>query len=81
MKKLFAYTRRYPARISGYLSAMILWADKYFPSKLVDFVIPSILFMVGLGEYTQRVEDQKTIKALYVENDPNTPDENIIKEL
>jgi len=81
MVKIFKYVKNNPSRLSGYISALILWAHKYFPAKLIDLVIPSILFMVGLGEYSQRVEDKKTIKAIYLEPDPNRPDEELIKEI
>jgi hypothetical protein len=81
MVNISKYIRNNPARMSGYISALILWAHKYFSAKLVDFLIPSILFMVALGEYSQRVEDKKTIKAIYLEPDPNRPDEELIKEI
>ena len=76
--KLSAYFRRYPARVSGYTSALILWGHKYFSDQMLDIVIPSIMFMIGMGEMAQRVENKKTIKALYTENDPNKADEDII---
>ena len=76
--KLSAYFRKYPARVSGYTSALILWGHKYFSGQLLDILIPSIMFMIGMGEMAQRVENRKTIKALYTENDPNKADEDII---
>lgn len=76
--KISTYTKRYPARFSGYTSALILWGHKYFSGKLMDLLIPSIMFMIGMGEMAQRVENKKTIKALYIENDPNKADEDII---
>ena len=76
--KLSAYFRKYPARVSGYTSALILWGHKYFSGQLLDILIPSIMFMIGMGEMAQRVENKKTIKALYMENDPNKADEDII---
>ena len=79
--KIASYIKRYPARFSGYMSALILWAHKYFPGQLVDILIPSVIFIIGMGEMSQRAEDRKTIKALYVENDPNTPDEKIVRDL
>ena len=76
--KLSAYFRKYPARVSGYTSALILWGYKYFSGQLLDILIPSIMFMIGMGDMAQRVENKKTIKALYTENDPNKADEDII---
>jgi hypothetical protein len=34
-----------------------------------------------MGEMAQRAENKKTIKALYIENDPNRSDEDIIKDI
>jgi len=80
-KNLFKYTKRYPARLSGYISALIIWLHKYLPASAVDFLVPSIIFIIGFAEWSQTVEDKKTIKALYVENDPDTPDEKLIRDL
>jgi hypothetical protein len=81
LKKLFTYTKKYPARLTGYISAIIIWLHKYLPSSAVDLIVPSIIFIIGFAEWSQTVEDKKTIKALYVENDPNTPDEKLIRNL
>lgn len=81
LNRFAIYIKKHPARLSGYTSALILWAHKYFPAQLMDLVIPSIMFMVGMAEYSQRVEDKKTIKALYTKNDPNKADEEIIKDI
>jgi hypothetical protein len=79
--KISTYFKRYPARVSGYTSALILWGHKYFSGKLIDLLIPSVMFMIGMGEMAQRAENKKTIKALYTENDPNRSDEDIIKDI
>jgi magnesium-transporting ATPase (P-type) len=76
--KISSYSSKYPARISGYISALILWLHKYFPDKTLELVVPSVILLIGLGEFSQRLEDKKTIKALYTENDPEVPDEEII---
>jgi hypothetical protein len=77
--KISSYFKRYPARVSGYTSALILWGHKYFSGELMDILIPSVIFIIGMGEMSQRVENKKTIKALYMENDPSKPDEEIIR--
>jgi hypothetical protein len=79
--KVSTYAKRYPARISGYTSALILWGHKYFSGKIVDLLIPSVMFIIGMGEMAQRAENKKTIKALYTENDPQKSDEDIIKDI
>ena len=79
--KVSAYTKRYPARISGYISALILWMHKYLPSGAIELVIPSVMLLIGMGEFSQRIEDKKTIEALYAENDPDVPDGKILLDL
>ena len=79
--KLFLYTRRYPARLSGYISALIIWLHKYLPTSAVDFIVPSIIFIIGFAEWSQGVEDEKTIKALYKNPDPNVSDKEEIRSL
>ena len=36
---------------------------------------------LGVGESVQRMEDHKTLKALYLENDPNKPDKDLIEQI
>jgi len=81
IKLFFTYTKRYPAKLTGYFSALIIWLHKYLPTSAADLLVPSIIFIIGFAEWSQTVEDKKTIKALYVENDPNTPDEKLIRDL
>ena len=80
-KKLFAYTRKYPARLTGYVSALIIWLHKYLPASAADFLIPSIIFIIGFAEWSQSVEDDKTVKALYKDIDPNKSDIEEIRGL
>ena len=79
--KLFIYTKRYPAKLTGYTSALVIWLHKYLPASAAEILVPSIIFIIGFAEWAQSVEDKKTIKALYVKNDPNTPDEKLIRNL
>jgi hypothetical protein len=79
--KLLAYTKRYPARLSGYISALIIWSHKYLPSSATDLLIPSIIFIIGFSEWSQGVEDEKTVKALYKNPDPNVSDKEEIRSL
>ena len=79
--RIAAYTKRNPAKIAGYLSAVILYVNKHFPNLPIDIIIPSVMIMIGMGESAQRIEHKITIKALYVYNDPNTPDESILDSL
>jgi uncharacterized membrane protein YoaT (DUF817 family) len=79
--KIAVYTRRYPAKIAGYLSAIILYFNKHFPHFPIDIAIPSVMIMIGLGETAQKIERDKTIEALYTENKPDLPDSKIIDNI
>ena len=57
--KLFIYTKRYPARLTGYISALIIWFHKYLPATAADLIVPSIIFIIGFAEWSQGVEDEK----------------------
>ena len=39
------------------------------------------MLMIGMGESAQRIEHKKTIEALYTENDPNVPDDEIVSKI
>ena len=79
--KLAIYSRRYPARISGYLSALVLYVNKHWPTLPLDIVIPSVMILIGLGESAQRLENKKTRMALYSENHPDIADDEIIDSI
>ena len=79
--KLAIYTRKNPAKLAGYISAVILYFNKHFPHFPIDIAIPSIMNMIGLGEAAQKVEHEKTIEALYTQNNPNIPDQKIIDNI
>lgn len=79
--RIAKYTRRNPARISGYLSAIVLYFNKHFPDFPIDIAIPSVMLIIGMGESAQKLEHKKTIEALYTHNDPDTPDEEIINNI
>jgi hypothetical protein len=75
------YTRKNPAKIAGYLSALILYINKHFPSLPIDIIIPSVMLMIGMGESAQKMENKKALKALYTDNDPSKPDEDILSDI
>ena len=79
--KLFTYTRRYPARLTGYVSAIVIWLHKYLPASTAELLVPSIIFIIGFAEWSQSVEDDKTIKALHKDNDPSKSDKDEIRSL
>ena len=79
--KIALYSNRYPARISGYISAFILWGHKYLPLGSLDLLVPSVMILIGMGEFSQRLEDRKTIKAIFLEQDVNKTDEELIRSI
>ena len=85
MNKILArasfYIQNYPARMSGYLSAIILNASHFWTKFPIGLVIPVAMLLIMLGEGSQRIEDKKTLQALYTENDPKKSDEEILLEM
>ena len=85
MKKTWSYLafyiQKYPARISGYISAISLNAMKYWQSIPLGLLVPIAMIFVMMGEGGQRLEDKKTLQALYTNNDPNKKDEEILSEM
>jgi magnesium-transporting ATPase (P-type) len=75
------YIKKHPSRVSGYISALIIYLNKSFPNIPIEIIIPTVMFVIGMGESVQRVENKKTLKALYAKNDPNTPDDEILSGL
>jgi hypothetical protein len=85
MKKFWGnlsfYIQKYPARITGYISALSLNAMKYWPSIPLGLLIPVAMLFIMMGEGAQRLEDKKTVQALYTHNDPNKKDDEILVEM
>ena len=80
-KRIALYIEKYPARFSGYLSAIVLNASKMWKDLPLSLLIPAAMLLIGMGEASQRAEDRKTLRALYTENDPKKPDDAIIAEM
>jgi hypothetical protein len=75
------YVDKYPARISGYLSAIILNVSHMWANFPIGLFIPVAMLFIMMGEGAQRKEDSKTLKALYTENDVHKPDADIILDM
>ena len=68
MEKLKAFAHKNPARIAAFVSSTVaLVVAALFPEMPTEAAIAFVLSALGLGEYAQRVEDQKTIEALYTD--------------
>ena len=81
LHKISLYIQKYPARVSGYMSAITLNASKYWSNLPLGLIVPIAMLLILMGEGSQRMEDKKTLEALYTENDPEKPDEEILSEM
>lgn len=79
--RIAIYFRMSPARISAYISCLVMYLNKHFPNLPIDLVIPSVLIIIGFGEFAQRAEDKKTINALYSDNPIEMSDHEIINHI
>lgn len=76
MEKLKAFAHKNPARIAAFVSsAVALVVAALFPEMPSEAAIAFVLSALGLGEYAQRVEDKKTVEALYTDVDDVFDDE------
>jgi len=75
------YINKYPARIAGYISAIILNVSHMWSEFPIGLFIPVAMLLIILGEGSQRMENKKTIEALYKDADPHKSEEDMIKEL
>lgn len=76
MEKLKAFAHKNPARIAAFVSsAVALIMAAVFPDMPTEAAVAFVLSALGLGEYAQRVENEKTLEALYTEVDAYEDDE------
>ena len=80
-KKLRKYVKRYPARSAGYFTTFTMIVKQMYTFTSLPLLIFLGALIIGIGESAQRAEDKKTISAIYLENEANTPDEELIKRL
>lgn len=68
MEKLKAFAHKNPARVAAFVSSTVaLVVAAILPDMPVEAAIAFVLSALGLGEYAQRVEDEKTQVALYTD--------------
>lgn len=68
MKKLKAFVERNPVRVAAWVSSTVaIVLAVVLPDLPVEPVTVFVLSSLGLGEYAQRVEDEKTLAALYTD--------------
>lgn len=67
-ERLKGFAHRNPVRVTAWISATIaLLLTVFAPDLPVEPVVIFVLSSLGLGEYAQRVEDKKTVEALYLD--------------
>jgi hypothetical protein len=73
MKEFF---HRNPARVAAFVSSLVaLVVTALSPDLPVEQAVIFVLSALGLGEYAQRVENEKTLDALFT--DPDDLENNI----
>lgn len=76
MEKLKVFVHKNPARIAAFVSSTVaLIMAAVFPDMPTEAAVAFVLSALGLGEYAQRVENEKTLEALYTEVDAYEDDE------
>lgn len=78
LNRISFYIERYPARITGYISAITIYSYQYWRGFPIDIFIPVVMLLILMGEASQRQEDRKTLDALY--KNPN-PEVNDLEEI
>ena len=80
-RALRKYVKRNPARSSAYFATFTLAINKTYNFKSLGIMMFFAAMIIGLGESAQRAEHKKTIRAIYLDNDPNIPDETLLNEI
>ena len=75
MEKIKSFIHRNPARVAAFVSSAVALIVSYVsPDIPVEQAVIFILSSLGLGEYAQRVENDKTEVALWT--DPEDLDDD-----
>ena len=62
------FIHRNPVRVAAFVSSLVaLVVTAISPDLPVEQAVILVLSFLGLGEYAQRVENEKTITALYTD--------------
>jgi hypothetical protein len=75
MEKIKSLVHRNPARVAAFISSTVALVVTYISPEIpVEQAVIFVLSALGLGEYAQRVENEKTEAALWT--DPEDLDED-----
>ena len=68
MEKIKSLIHRNPARVAAFISSAVALVISYISPEIpVEQAIIFVLSSLGLGEYAQRVENEKTEAALWTD--------------
>jgi hypothetical protein len=68
MQKIKAFTYNNPVRVAAFVSSLVaLIVSVVVPGVPVEPAIAFVLSALGLGEFAQRAENNKTDEALFTE--------------
>ena len=75
MEKIKSLVHRNPARVAAFISSAVALVVTYISPEIpVEQAVIFVLSALGLGEYAQRVENEKTEAALWT--DPEDLDDD-----
>jgi hypothetical protein len=60
-----AYLRKNPARVYAFFFAIAAFFARLYPEVPIEAVVVVLLAFLGVGNKVQKIEDAKTLKALY----------------
>ena len=68
MSKLKDFADRNPVRIAAWVSSTVALAVAFLvPDMPIEPAVAFVLSSLGLGEYAQKAENEKTLSALYTD--------------
>jgi hypothetical protein len=68
MEKIKSLIHRNPARVAAFISSAVALIVSYISPEIpVEQAVIFVLSSLGLGEYAQRVENEKTEAALWTD--------------
>ena len=68
MEKIKSFIHRNPARVAAFISSAVALVVSYISPEIpVEQAVVFVLSSLGLGEYAQRVENEKTEAALWTD--------------
>jgi hypothetical protein len=68
MEKIKSFIHRNPARVAAFISSAVALVVSYISPEIpVEQAVIFVLSSLGLGEYAQRVENEKTEAALWTD--------------